>query len=177
MQVLGEGAGAELQWRPCAAGGRAGPGGPGGGQTRGVNMGPGWGAWVARGQLLVLCGDEGGSPAETRPGRTQGTGPSQNPTQGNYLSGIVLYSCWEKALFNVDDDGCIALVGKLSVLGNTAFESSCAPGMSSTWKWFSLPQTTTLITKSCQLCAGIVLVTDSWHQRHHSGQSAFLPRR
>ena len=66
----------------------------------------------------------------------------------------------------MEDDGSIALVVKLSVLGNTAFESLCAPGMSSTWKWFSLPQTTTLITKSRQLRAGIVLVT-GWHQRHH----------
>lgn len=73
----------------------------------------------------------------------------------------------------MDDDGCITLVVKLGVLGNTAFESSCAPGTSSTWKWFSLPQTTALITKSRQLCDGIVLVTDG-HQRHHVGQSAFL---
>ena len=80
---------------PGARGGRPDPGrqhGPWVGRLGGA---PGWGAWVGRGQLLVLCGDEGGSPAETRPGRTQGTGPSQNPTQGNYLSGIVLYSCWE----------------------------------------------------------------------------------
>ena len=55
---------------------------------------------------------------------------------------------------------------KLGVLGNTAFESSCAPGTGSTWKRFSLPQTTTLVTKSRQLCEGTVLVTD--------GQSAFL---
>lgn len=34
-------------------------------------------------------------------------------------------------------------------------------------------QTTALITKSRQLCDGIVLVTDG-HQRHHIGQSAFL---
>lgn len=51
VQVLGEGAEAEQECRPRAAGGHAGTGDPGGGQTQGVNTGPGWGTLAGAGSV------------------------------------------------------------------------------------------------------------------------------